>query len=34
VLKNLTLLTLIKTKVTDEGAKEFQKELPKCKVYR
>jgi hypothetical protein len=31
-LKNLTALKLWGTKVTDNGAKELQKALPKCEI--
>jgi len=33
-LKNLSVLDLTNTKVTDEGVEEFQKEFPKCKIKR
>jgi hypothetical protein len=31
-LKNLTSLDLSDTRVTDDGVKELQKALPKCKI--
>jgi len=31
-LQNLTYLTLHLTKITDEGAAELRKALPKCKI--
>lgn len=33
-LTNLTALYLIDTKATDEGVKELQKALPKCKIIK
>ena len=33
-LKNLTLLDLRLTKVTDVGLKELQEALPKCEIDR
>jgi hypothetical protein len=33
-LRKLRLLSLIDTKITNEGAAELKKALPKCKIYR
>jgi hypothetical protein len=33
-LKNLTILDLLGTAVTDAGVKELQKALPKCEIRK
>jgi hypothetical protein len=33
-LKTLTFLSLLGTKVTNDGVKELQKALPKCKIRK
>jgi len=33
-LKQLTVLSLAVTRVTDAGQKQLQEALPKCKIYR